>query len=87
MVTLTMCIDIRLSAIFARVLSYETALLLTMNSSTETVPGWDSTTYLAIILEIESEFGLELSTLDAARMNSVASICEVLREKGVALAL
>jgi acyl carrier protein len=81
-----MKIDSRVTAIFANVLSPETARALTLDSSKDTVPGWDSQTFVTIVVAIEAEFDVVLSTLDAARMHSVRSIHEVLGEKGVALA-
>jgi acyl carrier protein len=82
-----MSIDPRLARIFATVLPDATvARSVGMQSSKDDVRGWDSQTFVAIIVAIEEEFGLRLSTLDAARMSSVRAIYEVLREKGVALA-
>jgi len=81
-----MSIDSRVAAIFATVLSEEVAGTITLDSSKDTVPGWDSQTFVAIVVAIELEFDVVLSTLDAARMHSVRSICEVLGEKGVLLA-
>jgi acyl carrier protein len=75
----------RLRKLFAGVLSPAVAATLNADSSMETVEEWDSQTFVEIIVAIETEFGVELSGLDAARMNSVAAIAEVLGEKGVSL--
>ena len=78
-------VDARLRKIFAEVLSAEAAAGLTAESNMETVKGWDSQTFVAVVVGIENEFNIRLSTLEAARMSSVASIVEVLRDKGVTL--
>lgn len=80
-----MQVDNRLEQIFAKVLSPDTASALTFESTMEATDGWNSRSYVELIVEIESEFGISLSTLDAARMSSVAAIYEVLAEKGIRL--
>ena len=79
-------VDPRLREVFASVLSPETAGALRPASSNEDVPGWDSQTFVAIVIGIEREFSVRFSTLEAARMASVDSIQQLLREKGIALA-
>ena len=78
-------VDPRLRNVFANVLSAETAQALRPSSSNEDVPGWDSQTFVAVVIGIEQEFAVRFSTLEAARMGSVDSIQQLLREKGVAL--
>jgi acyl carrier protein len=78
-------IDPRLRRIFATVLDPDAANAITLESTTETVPGWDSHTYVDILLAMEDEFGVAFSTLEAARMNSLRSICQILADKGVTL--
>ena len=78
-------IDARLRKIFADALTPAVADSLTPRSTMEDVPGWDSQSFIAIVVGIEAEFGVTFSTLDAARMSSVGSIVEVLGEKGVRL--
>lgn len=56
-----------------------------MDSSTASVPGWNSASYIDIVVSIETEFGLELSTLEAARMYSIRGIYEVLFARGIKL--
>lgn len=78
--------DERIRKLFAVALSPAAAGSLNDDSSMETVDGWDSQTFVAIIVAIEAEFGVTLSGLEAARMNSLQAISAVLREKGVRLA-
>ncbi len=80
-----MTVDQRLTTIFADLLSRDAAERLNFDSDMETVAGWDSQSYVEIVMAIEAVFGVEFSTLDAARMNSIRSIYAVLAEKGVGL--
>tara|TARA_B100000963_G_scaffold301041_1_gene273596 strand:+ start:1116 stop:1343 length:228 start_codon:yes stop_codon:yes gene_type:complete len=52
-----------------------------INSSMENVDGWDSVTYVEIILSLEEEFQIEFSSLESASLNNVASILEILDSK------
>ncbi|HET9982672.1 MAG TPA: acyl carrier protein [Longimicrobiales bacterium] len=47
------------------------------------VPGWDSMGHIALIVELESEYGAEFSAEEALRMTSVGAIKGVLEERGV----
>ena len=81
-----MGVDLRLQRVFQEVLGASAADALDLSSSTDSVDGWDSHSFVAIVLGIESEFGVKLSTLDAIRMQSVSAIYDVLAEKGIVLA-
>jgi len=80
-----MAIDSRLERVFRSVLGAGAVGSMDLNSSTDTVGGWDSHSFVAIIVGIEAEFAVRLSTLEAIRMQSVRAIYEVLAAKGVAL--
>ncbi len=54
---------------------------LGINSSMENVDGWDSVTYVEIILSLEEEFQIEFTSLESASLNNVASILEILDSK------
>jgi acyl carrier protein len=49
------------------------------------VGSWDSLRQMDLVLSLEQEFGITLEMADIVRMESVASIEEVLRGKGVDL--
>jgi acyl carrier protein len=49
------------------------------------VGSWDSLRQMDLVLSLEQEFGVTLEMADIVRMESVASIEEVLRSKGVDL--
>lgn len=78
-------VDPRLRKVFADVLSAEIAQALTPEASSETLPQWDSQSFVAIVVAVEQEFGVRFASLEAARMSSVAEIQRLLRDKGVEL--
>ena len=49
------------------------------------VETWDSLKQMDLVVSLEQEYGIELDIPDILRMNSVAEIMAVLREKGVDL--
>ncbi len=56
---------------------------LSTASSTETVPGWDSSAQLNIGLAIEEEFGVELAPEELMSLQSVANIIAILESHQV----
>lgn len=70
----------RLSAVFSNVFGIEG---VDDSASNETIGEWDSGTHIALILELENEFGMSLTTEEAVAMTSVRAISEVLRNKGI----
>lgn len=78
-------VDARVREVFAATLSAEVASALSIDDSTETIASWDSQSFVAVVIGIESAFGLRFSTLEGARMNSVRGIQELLVEKGIEL--
>lgn len=50
-------------------------------SSSETIPDWDSMHQLNIAFEIESEFGLSLEPEEMSLLSSVKKITELLNSK------
>lgn len=45
------------------------------------VPGWDSVHFIDLVLAIEDEFAIELSTLDATALTSVRAINAYLEKR------
>ena len=72
--------DPELRSIFARVFEIPVDKLPTM-IDTESIATWDSLTHIALIEEIEREFGIELSQAEAVMMLSEADIIRVLAGK------
>lgn len=55
-------------------------------TSTDTVPSWDSLAHLNLILALEEEFGIEIPDEDAAELSSYPLIRLVVGERLAALA-
>ena len=53
------------------------------STSITTLEEWDSAAHITLILELESEFGVTVSTDEAIEMTSVLDIKRVLISKGV----
>ncbi len=81
-----MTVDARVRAVFADSISPEVAATLNADSSTEDVPGWDSHSFVAIVVGLEKEFGITLTALEAARLQSVRAIQDLLIARGIPLA-
>lgn len=45
---------------------------------------WDSMNHLNLIVELEMEFGVSFEPEEIARMADFATVCEILKDKGVA---
>ena len=55
---------------------------LSTESSTSTVAGWDSLGQLMVIVELEQEFGIQISPERGEELTSVARIEEFLKSSG-----
>ena len=71
-----------LSSVFSNVFGMET---VDDAASSETVEEWDSATHVALILELEGEFGISLTTDEAVAMTSVGAIKDVLKSRGISV--
>ncbi|MBF0437239.1 MAG: acyl carrier protein [Magnetococcales bacterium] len=49
------------------------------------VRGWDSLMQMDLVLTLEREYATNLQIVDIMRIESVRSVIEILKEKGVAL--
>ncbi len=54
------------------------------DASQETVTGWDSLHHLELMLALEMEFGVQISSEAMPELLSIEAIDEYLREQGVA---
>ena len=73
----------RVAQIFADVLQVPLERI-SEKTSPENTPQWDSLSAINLVLALEDEFDLKLSTKDIVAMRSVAIVKRVLRERGVA---
>jgi len=71
----------RIQRCFAKVIGEDEANKMTPDSTMEDVKGWDSLNFIGLIVAVEDEFGIQLSTLDAAALTSVPAIEQYLQER------
>jgi acyl carrier protein len=73
---------VRLHEVVARALRVP-ATTVSDESSPATLRRWDSLHHLDLMTEIEEAYGLQFSTADMVRAQSVGQIRSLLREKGI----
>jgi acyl carrier protein len=71
----------RIQRCFAKVIGDDEAYKMTSDSTMEDVSGWDSLNFVGLIVAVEDEFEIRLSTLDAAALTSVPAIEQYLQER------
>ena len=67
----------RLRALFATVLRAEMPLF-SPNTAFDTLPEWDSVAHLALLLEVEKEFGIAFTSAEMVAMKTVGDMIELL---------
>ena len=55
---------------------------LSSESSTANVEGWDSLGHLMVVVELEQQFGIQISPEQGEELTSVARIEEFLKSRG-----
>jgi acyl carrier protein len=53
---------------------------LSIESSTDNVAGWNSLGHLMVVIELEQEFGIQISPERGEQLTSVARIAEFLKD-------
>lgn len=71
----------RIKGSFATVIGATDAEAIVPGATMEDVPGWDSNNFIDLVMAIEDEFGIELSTLDATSLTSVEAINRYLERR------
>lgn len=71
----------RIKRAFSSVLDTDASESITSLSKMEDVNGWDSLNFIALVVAIEHEFNVQLTTLDAASLTSIPAIEKYLLEK------
>ena len=59
----------------------ETTESLDMSSTMETIPDWNSTNFLSLIVALEDEFNITIATLDSISLLSIEAICDYIETK------
>jgi len=76
----------KLTAVFRDVFK-DPHIELDMHISPQDLPNWDSFRHVNLIIAIEEVFLVELSPKDVQNARSVASLVEILNEKGCGIGL
>jgi len=71
----------RLEPIFRNVMDPD--LVLTEDLDASRVPLWDSLNHIILVVEIEMQLGVALSTDEIAHLNNVGEMVALLESKGV----
>jgi acyl carrier protein len=71
----------RLQRVFREVFD-DDALIITPETSYETLKGWDSMAQVKLIMALEEEFGIKLSTDEVVEAASVEAIEAILNRDG-----
>jgi acyl carrier protein len=74
---------IRVAKVFSEVLGVPPNTI-TDDTSPDNTPQWDSMAAMTLVVAIEDEFDIRLSTADIVSMRNVAIVRKVLKTKGVA---
>lgn len=72
----------RLQPLFREIL--DPGLVLTEDLDASKVPEWDSLNHISLIVAIEGEMGVELSTDELATLRNVGDMITLLEQKGCA---
>lgn len=70
----------RLQPLFREILDPD--LILTEDLDASKVPQWDSLNHISLIVAIEGEMGVELSTDELATLRNVGDMVALLEQKG-----
>ena len=71
----------RIQRCFAKVIGEHHANQMTPDSTMEEVKQWDSLNFVGLIMAVEDEFKIQLTTLEAAALTSVLAIEQHLQER------
>ncbi|HML10332.1 MAG TPA: acyl carrier protein [Stellaceae bacterium] len=72
----------RVAKVFSEVLGVD-AVRITDDTSPDNTPQWDSMAAMNLVVAIEDEFDVRLSTAEIVSMRTVAVVKKVLATKGV----
>lgn len=69
-----------LNQLFQKVLKRNT-VELTVESTAQDVPGWDSLTNMILVSQIEKTFGIKFSFREIVKFKNVGDMCTAITEK------
>lgn len=71
----------RIRSVFEDSIGPEAAAAVTADADIDSVPGWDSQSFISLVMAIEDAFQIQLSTMDAAALFSIEAINEYLERR------
>ena len=71
----------RVKGVFSKVLGVD-SVVVGDDSSPATIPSWDSVNHLNLVMALEEEFRVSISTEEAMKMTDVGAILKTLRDHG-----
>jgi acyl carrier protein len=72
----------RVCKAFASVIGDAPAEKVVPGATMEDVEGWDSINFINLVMAIEDEFGIQMSTIEAASLTSVDAVVNFVAGKG-----
>jgi acyl carrier protein len=64
----------RIRRVFAEAIGPEAAAAVNEDADIDSVPGWDSQSFIRLVMTMEDVFEIQLSTMDAAALFSIEAI-------------
>jgi acyl carrier protein len=71
----------RIRLVFERAIGPEAKAAVNPEADIDSIPGWNSQSFLPLVLGIEDEFQITMATMDAARLFSIEAINEYLEDR------
>ena len=71
----------RIKNFFEKAVGPEASAAINADADMDCVPGWDSQTFLPLIIAMEDEFDITVATIDAAALFSIEAINEYLERR------
>ena len=68
----------RIRAVFDEAIGPAAAAAETPDADIDTIPGWDSQSFISLVMAMEETFQIHLSTTDAAALFSIEAINDYL---------
>lgn len=77
-----MLIEERLTKVFRKVFQND-SIRLSQEMTPDTVTGWDSLTYIDLIVAVEKEFGIRFTTREVSSLRTVGDLLGLVERKRI----
>lgn len=81
MTTDTITLDLRLKQALVRFFGEQYEPDITIDASMETIPAWDSLSFISLVVHLEKEFGVSFAFNETLNLRTVAGIQDALTQK------